>query len=177
MATSPFIAEIRVFGGNFAPRGWAFCAGQIIAIQQNTALFSLLGTTYGGNGSSTFGLPNLRDRVAIGAGQGPGLTPRTIGEVGGVAAVTLSATQMPQHTHTPQGSSSAGTSADPSNAVWAASVGGRTPPPLYANTAPATAMATAAVAQAGGDQPHQNLQPVLGLNYIIALQGIYPPRN
>lgn len=177
MATSPFVAEIRLFGGNFAPRGWAFCAGQILAIQQNTALFSLLGTTYGGNGTSTFGLPNLRDRIAIGAGQGPGLSPRSIGETGGVSSVTLATTQMPQHTHAPQGSASAGTSADPGNAVWAANVGGRTPPPLYANTAPGTAMATAALAQAGGNQSHENLQPVLGMNYIIALQGLYPARN
>ena len=177
MATSPFVAEIRLFGGNFAPRGWAFCAGQIMAIQQNTALFSLLGTTYGGNGSTNFALPDLRDRIAIGAGQGPGLTPRTSGEVGGATSVTLSANEMPQHAHVPQGSASAGTSADPSNAVWAANVGGRTPPPLYANTAPTTAMAMAAVAQAGGNQSHENLQPVLGLNYIIALQGIFPARN
>lgn len=175
--SQPFIAEIRLFGGNFAPRGWAFCQGQILSISQNTALFALIGTIYGGNGTTNFALPNLQNRIVIGSGNGPGLTPRQLGEFGGVATVTLLASQMPQHMHSAMASTAAGTQTDPTGAVWAASVGGRTPPPLYATTAPNTPMSPAAIGVTGGGQPHNNLQPVLGLNYIIALQGIFPSRN
>ena len=174
MAT-PFVAEIRMFGGNFAPRGNAFCNGQIMAISQNTALFSLLGTTYGGNGTTTFALPDLRGRMPIGFGQGPGLSDRSLGEQSGQEAVTLLQTEIPMHSHVPMGGSAAGTTTDPSNAAWAASVGGRTPPPLY--TAPGAPVVMAPAGIAGGSQPHSNMQPYLAITFIIALSGVFPPRN
>lgn len=173
--STPFLGEIRMFGGNFAPRFHAFCSGQILSIAQNTALFSLLGTMYGGNGQTTFALPDLRGRRPVGFGQGPGLTPRTIGEIGGVETVTLLATEMPAHNHPAQGASAGGSSTDPSNAVWAASVGGRTPPPLY--RPPGNPQNMAATAAVGGNQPHENRQPYLAISYIIALNGVYPSRN
>jgi microcystin-dependent protein len=176
MAT-PFIAEIRMYGFNFPPRGGAFCSGQIFAIAQNTALFSLLGTTYGGNGTTNFGLPNLQGRTPIGQGNGPGLTPRVLGEVGGSQTVTLLSTEMPVHTHTPQAVSTAGTSNSPTNALWAASGVGRTPPPYYVAGAVATTMNAAAVSAAGNNQPHENMQPYQTLNFVIALQGVFPARN
>jgi microcystin-dependent protein len=172
---SPFIAEIRMGGWNFAPRGWAFCSGQILSIAQNTALFSLLGTTYGGNGQTTFALPDLRGRTPIGEGQGPGLSPRSLGEAGGQENVTLLSTQLPAHTHAAQGVSTGGTTTDPNGAVWASSVGGRTPPPLYA--APGNPQSMAPTNPSGGSQPHSNLQPLLAINFVIALQGIFPSRN
>ncbi len=173
--TSPFVAEIRMGGWNFAPVGWAFCNGQILPISQNTALFSLLGTNYGGNGQSTFALPDLRGRMPIGAGQGPGLSGRVVGEMSGSETVTLLPTEMPAHSHVPQGASAAGTTTDPSNAVWAASAGGRTPPPLY--TAPGNPQNMALTQVSGGSQPHSNLQPLLAVTFIIAMQGVYPARN
>ena len=176
MAT-PFIAEIRMFAGNFAPRGNAFCNGQIIAISQNTALFSLLGTTYGGNGTTNFALPDLRGRMAMGNGNGPGLTPRVLGEQGGVENVTLLSTEMPAHTHVPQASNLPGTQASPAAGVWAASASGRTPPPLYVAPPAAVPMSTSAIGITGGGQPHQNMQPYLAISYIIATQGVFPARN
>lgn len=173
--SEPFIAEIRMFAGNFAPRGNAFCAGQIMPISQNTALFSLLGTTYGGNGQTTFALPDLRGRMPIGAGQGPGLNPVSLGETSGSETVTLITTEMPAHTHVPQGASTGGTTTDPSGGVWSASVGGRTPPPLYTGAANLVNMDPTGLA--GGSQPHSNMQPYLAISFIIALQGIFPPRN
>lgn len=171
----PFIAEIRMFGGNFAPRGNAFCNGQIISIAQNTALFSLLGTTYGGNGQTTFALPDLRGRRPIHWGQGPGLSNYSLGENAGVENQTLLPTEIPQHSHAPTAAGVAGTSTDPSNATWAASAGGRTPPPLYAGTL--TPVAMAATGTSGGNQPHENRQPFLAISFIIALEGIFPSRN
>jgi len=175
--SDPFIAEIKMFAGNFAPKNYAFCSGQILTIAQNTALFSLVGTTYGGNGTTTFGLPDLRGRGAIQQGQGPGLTQYVLGQQAGTETVTLSTAQLPQHSHTPQASSAAGNSANPSGNTWAASVGGRTPPPLYSNTAPNTLMSANALASNGGGLPHENRQPYLVVNYIIALSGIFPSRN
>jgi len=175
--SNPFIAEIKMFAGGFAPRSYAFCNGQILSIAQNTALFSLLRTTYGGNGTTTFGLPDLRGRGAIQQGQGPGLTQYRLGQQAGTETVTLTTAQLPQHSHTPQASSTAGNSANPSGNTWVASVGGRTPPPLYSNTAPNTLMNATALAAAGGGQPHENRQPYLAINYIIALQGIFPSGN
>ncbi len=172
---SPFLAEIRMVGFTFPPRSYAFCNGQVISIAQNTALFSLLGTTYGGNGQTTFALPDLRGRTPIGVGQGPGLTPRSLGENLGVENVTLLPTQIPQHNHVPQGSSTGGSSTDPNNAVWAASVGGRTPPPLY--TAAANPVTMDPTGLTGGAQPHPNRQPYLAISFVIAIQGIYPSRN
>jgi microcystin-dependent protein len=174
---SPFIAEIRMFAGNFAPRGNAFCNGQIIGIAQNTALFSLLGTTYGGNGTTNFALPDLRGRMPIGNGNGPGLTPRVLGEQGGVENVTLLSTQMPAHTHVPQASNLPGTQASPGAGVWATSASGRTPPPLYVPPPAAVAMNAAAIGVTGGNQPHPNMQPYLAVSYIIATQGVFPARN
>lgn len=170
----PFIAEIRIFAGNFAPMGWAFCNGQILPISQNTALFSLLGTYYGGNGQSTFALPNLQGSTPIGEGQGPGLSPRFLGEAGGTATVTLTGSQIPVHTHTPNAVTGGGNATSPASALWA-SQAGRTPPPAYASTANAQ-LGASAIGAAGGGQPHNNMPSYVTLNFIIALQGVYPQR-
>jgi microcystin-dependent protein len=166
---SPYIAQITLFAGNFAPRGWAFCDGQIMAISQNTALFSLLGTTYGGDGRTTFALPDLRGRAPVHAGSsgGPGLTPRLLGEQGGEEAHTLTQNEMPSHAHGGHASSSDQTTNRPSGAYPAR--GG-----VYASSQNAT---TGPGEQIGGGQPHANMQPYLGLNYIIAVEGIFPSRN
>jgi microcystin-dependent protein len=169
-----------MWGLNFAPRGWAMCNGQILAIAQNTALFSLLGTTYGGNGITNFGLPNLQGRVPMGPGQGPGLTARDLGEMDGVETVTLTNAEMPagQHTHS-VGSQTAPLSqlATPGNNTFARPASGF----LYASPASPTvgAMApeTLSAVTGGGNLPHENRQPLLGLNFCIAMAGIYPQRN
>jgi microcystin-dependent protein len=166
---SPFLGQIQIFGFNFAPRGWAFCNGQLLSISQNTALFSLLGTTYGGNGQTTFALPNLQGRVPMHVGQGPGLTNRTQGEVAGTETHTLNANEMPVHTHTARASSGDASDTTPVGNVLAG--GG-----AYA-AAPNQAMNALAITTAGGSQPHNNLQPYLVLNFCIALQGIFPSRN
>jgi microcystin-dependent protein len=170
----PFVAEIRIFAGNFAPLGWAFCNGQLLPISQNTALFSLLGTYYGGNGQSTFGIPNLQGSAPIGEGQGPGLSQRFLGEAAGAATIALTETQIPAHTHTPNAVTGGGNTTSPAGAVWA-SQAGRTPPPAYASTANAQ-LGAGAIGLAGSGQPHNNMPPYLTLNFIIALQGVYPPR-
>jgi microcystin-dependent protein len=174
----PLLAEIRMFAGNFAPRGWAFCDGSILSISQNTALFSLLGTTYGGNGQTTFALPDLRGRLPMHPGQGPGLSPRNLGEQGGVESVTLISTQMPAHTHAVNASGQQGDGVVPDGAVWAVSVDPNSGAPLnnYGAT-PTTTMSPQALGVAGGNQPHSNVQPFLCVNFIIALEGIYPSRN
>jgi len=176
--SEPFLAEIIMFAGNFAPRGWAFCQGQILSIAQNTALFSLLGTTYGGNGQTTFALPDLRGRVPVGTGQGPGLPSINLGELSGEPAHTLIITEMPAHNHPAQaaGNSGAGDSASPNGNTWATSTARDN---VYINAAPDGQMAanTVTVGIAGGSQPHNNMQPYLGMNYIIAIEGIYPSRN
>jgi microcystin-dependent protein len=178
----PFIGEIRSFPFNFAPKGWAFCNGQLLPLSQNTALFSLLGTTYGGNGQTTFGLPDLQGRTAMGQGQGPGLTDRFLGETGGATAVTLLQTEMPSHQHTVNGRTVATAgSADPTGNVlsmgtWrSGSQFGVVQ--AYATQAPNSAMSPTAAAPAGGSQPHNNMMPYVTLNYCIALQGVYPPRS
>jgi microcystin-dependent protein len=155
--SDPFVAEIRLFAGNFAPRGWAFCNGQLLPISQNTALFALLGTSYGGDGRTTFALPDLRGAVPVGAGRGPGLSDRVLGEQGGVPTVTLLRSELPAHGV--PASTARATTNRATDAVPAA--GGR--------------YATGAVAQAN-PVPHNNRPPHLGLHYIIALQGIFPPR-
>jgi microcystin-dependent protein len=167
----PYIGEIRIFAGNFAPRGWALCNGQILSIAQNTALFSLLGTTYGGNGQTTFALPDLQGRLPMHPGNGPGLTPRTLGETSGTETVTLILNQIPSHTHQPRASTEDANSATPLNATWALASN-----PMY-RPDDGVAMAPNALAQAGSGQPHNNLQPYLVVNFIIALQGVYPPRS
>jgi microcystin-dependent protein len=173
----PFIAEIKMFGANFAPRGYAFCSGQTLSIAQNTALFSLLGTTYGGNGVVTFALPNLQGRFPMHAGPGPGLTPRTLGEMGGSETVTLVATQMPAHSHAVQLPCSAddGTIGVPTGAVPAVP-SAASPVNAYAPSG-SSAMAAPTVGTAGGNQPHDNVPPYLVVNFIIALDGIFPSRN
>ena len=171
--SDPFVAEIRLFSGNFAPSGWALCAGQLLPISQNTALFSLLGTYYGGDGKSTFALPDLRQRMPLGAGDGPGLTPRGQGESGGSASVALLPAQMPAHTHPLRATTQAATSTSPAGNV-PANVSSPTPP--YRPPSNLAPMASNPLSVAGGGQPHNNLQPYLEVNFIIALQGIFPQR-
>jgi len=169
-----FLGEIRLVGFTFAPRNWAFCQGQIIAIQQNTALFSILGTFYGGNGTSTFALPDLRGRVAMSQGFGPGLSQRVLGEVGGSETVLVQTTQMPIHSHSPLGTTGPATQPGVAGGTWASSSGGgRTPPPLYQNTTNTTMRANN-VSAAGSNIPHNNMQPFLACNYVICLSGIFP---
>jgi microcystin-dependent protein len=173
--SNPFVAEIRIFAGNFAPTGWALCNGQLMPISQNTALFSLLGTTYGGDGKSTFALPNLQGSAPLQAGQGPGLSLRDLGETGGEQSVTLLQTEMPAHSHGVQAATSGGLPG-PANNVWASGLRGH--PGDYANSNPATnvQMNPFAVSVTGGNLPHNNMPPYLCLTFIIALQGVFPPR-
>lgn len=169
----PYIGEIRIFAGNFAPNGWALCNGQLMPIASNTPLFSILGTTYGGDGKTTFALPNLMGRAPLHAGAGPGLTPRTLGEMDGEASVTLLTTQMPAHTHAVSCASAANQDA-PTNAVWAGT--GRGGGNVYATSADGAMLSPQTVTPVGESMPHNNMQPYLGMNYIIALQGVFPPR-
>ena len=185
MCSDPYLAEIVLFAGNFAPRGWAFCNGQLLPINQNQALFSLMGTLYGGNGTTNFALPDLRGRIPVSAGSGPGLSPYIVGQQAGVESVSLTASQIPPHTHpatttvTANASPGEGDSTSPGGRVWAKSGQGD---PDYATYDDATAVpmapgavsATTTVGTAGGGGAHTNIQPVLALHYIIALQGIYP---
>ncbi|MBL8179686.1 MAG: phage tail protein [Bryobacterales bacterium] len=165
----PFIGQLMCVGFNFAPRGWALCNGQLMSIAQNTALFSLLGTMYGGDGVTTFALPDLRGRAALHNGQGPGLSVYTQGQVGGNENVTLIASQMPMHNHTAACSSTDPSDTTPVGGVPAA--GGS-----YATTANSTMLPTM-IGMAGGSQPHPNMQPFLVLNWIIALEGVFPSRS
>ncbi len=173
MSTQPFIGEIKLFGGNFQINGYAYCAGQLISIADNSALFALIGTTYGGDGQVTFGLPDLRGRVPINQGQGPGLSPKNLGEASGQETVTLLSTQMPAHNHLLSANSATANTANPSGNFWAAQ------PALlqYESTSTASNMKPTALSVAGGNQPHTNIQPFLAINYQIALQGIFPSRN
>lgn len=168
---TPYIGEIRLISFGFAPRSWALCNGQLLPINQNQALFSLLGTSYGGNGQTNFALPDLRGRVAIHQGQGPGLTARTVGERAGAELHTLTLAEMPGHTHVARCASQNGTTADASPSV----VPARNPAgiPQWGTNTP-NAMSAMAIANAGGSQPHNNLQPYTTLHFVIALQGIFP---
>ena len=174
-----FVGEIRMAGFNFAPFGWAFCSGQIMPIAQNTALFSLLGTNYGGNGQSTFGLPDLRGRTPIQWGQGPGLSDVAIGETGGSSTVTLQANNIPPHTHSLSATTAAASQASPANGVWAVSGSRRTTVNLYKSTTDNTAMSAQSLGTSGSAvvAAHNNVSPYLAVSFIIALQGIFPPRN
>jgi microcystin-dependent protein len=170
----PFVAEIRIFPFNFAPKGWAFCNGQLLPISQNTALFSLLGTTYGGDGKSNFALPDLQGNAPMHPGQGPGLSLHDLGETGGSETVTLLQNEMPSHPHGMRADAldTADTNVPSPNAAYALSTGGT----LYQG-AQNGQMAPQALPPAGGDQPHNNLQPYLTLYFNIALQGVFPPRT
>ncbi len=173
----PFVAEIRIFGFNFAPKGWAFCDGQVLPLSQNTALFSLLGTTYGGDGKSNFALPNLQGSIPMSPGQGPGLSLNDLGETSGTDTVTLLQSEIPVHNHNVQGDNDAfnATSKTASGAVPC----NPSPTLIYSTNASPTLqnMSFKMVSVAGGSQPHNNLMPYLVLNYCIAMQGIYPPRS
>lgn len=175
--SDPFVGEIRAVGFNFAPRGWAFCNGQLIPISQNTALFSLLGTFYGGDGKSTFALPNLRGSFCVGTGQGPGLSDVVTGEQGGTHAVALLASEIPNHSHVANAVAGPGDQVSPQSTVWAEAHYGRALDRQYSTSAPSVTMAPNALAPAGGGQPHNNMSPYLTLNFIIAMQGIFPARS
>lgn len=169
----PFVAEIRIYPFNFAPRGWAFCDGQLLPLSQNTALFSLLGTTYGGNGKSNFALPDLQGRAPMHHGQGPGLSLRDLGESGGSETISLLEAEMPTHKHTSRIVADIGDINTPQDFLLARSSGGA----VYGNTGSDVSLAPNALGSAGGSLPHNNMQPYLTLNFCIALQGIFPPRT
>lgn len=174
--SDPFIGEIRLFGGTAVPDGWLLCDGRFLDVQQPyAALYSLIGFTYGYDGPETFALPNLQARVPIGSGQGPGLTPRTVGDHGGEASVYLVPNTMASHTHSANGDNSNGGSSSPEGAVWGAS--GRSGLPVYYHGASNVAMNPESIQLTGGDQPHNNLPPYLVLNFCIAYQGVYPTRS
>ncbi len=175
--SEPFIAEIRIFAGNFAPRGWAFCDGQLLPISNNTALFSLIGTIYGGDGRTTTALPNLQGRAPMHPGRGPGLTSRRLGEKVGVETVTLSEAQIPSHGHTVRGTTTAGGADAPTNTSSIATPSVRDKLYHTDTSANLVDMASEAVSTTGGSQPHENMQPFLAMHFIIALVGLYPSRS
>ena len=171
--SEPFVGEIRMFAGNFAPRGWAFCNGQLLAVSQNDTLFSLFGTIYGGDGRTTFGLPDMRGRIPLHEGQGTGLAARNLGSKAGDEKVTLSTEQLASHTHDWNANTTAGNEAAPQGDVTAGSAVVR----IYRDEAQAADFAATAIADAGGNRSHGNLMPTLCVNFIVALSGIYPSRN
>ena len=176
--SEPFIAEIRIFAGNFAPRGWAFCDGQLLPISNNTALFSLIGTTYGGDGRTTTALPNLQGRAPMHPGRGPGLTSRRLGEKVGVETVTLTEAQIPSHSHTARADVTgfANVTTPGNTSAFNRSVAGANA--YQSNTSSNVVdLASETLATTGGGQAHDNIQPYLTLNFIIALQGLYPSRS
>jgi microcystin-dependent protein len=174
--SDPYLGEIRLFAGNFAPVGWNLCDGTVLAISTNDALFNLIGTTYGGDGVSTFALPDLRSRVPVGQGNGPGLSPRTIGQSYGTESVTLTTQQIPGHSHMFMTTSGAASVPNPQNALFANTGGDNLYLPAPNNPEP-KALAPQAVANVGGSQPHDNIMRSVGMNYIICLEGIYPPQS
>ena len=170
----PFVAEIRIFPFNFAPKGWAWCDGQLLPLSQNTALFSLLGTTYGGNGKSNFALPDLQGRTPMHPGQGPGLSLHDLGETGGSETVTLLGSEIPSHNHQLRASLDDGDLSIPAPTRSLGKSGGGV---IYTGTSSGIAMAPEGLTPAGGDQPHNNMQPYLTFYFCIALQGVFPPRG
>ena len=173
MPATPYVGQIMAFGGTFAPQGWALCDGSLLPISQYETLFTLIGTTYGGDGQTTFALPDLRGRAALHQGQGSGLSSYVLGESGGAEAVTLTVGQLPQHLHSAMGNSGAGTSPSPSGALWAGS-----PTNIYtAGAAANTAMSATSISVSGGSQPHDNMLPFVTLNFCIAFEGIYPSQS
>src|SRR6201981_354096 len=177
--SSPFLAEIRIFPFNFPPKGGAFCDGHILPLSQNTALFSLLGTTYGGDGKSNFALPDMQGSAPMHPGQGPGLSLHDLGETGGESNVTLLQTEMPAHSHAANCLSTAGDSNAPNGNTWAATAGtGRGGgPPNYSTAGPTTPMSAFSTSVSGGSQPHNHMSPYLAVTFIIALQGVFPQRS
>jgi microcystin-dependent protein len=179
--TDQFVAEIRPFAFNFAPIGWAICQGQLLSISQNTALFALLGTQYGGNGTSNFALPNLQGAVPMGQGNGPGLTPRSVGDTGGEDTVTLLDTQMPSHNHAMTAIADLATARLPAAGLAPAMGHGQGRSAFnietFTSNVPTTTLAPGSVSPSGESQPHNNLQPSLVINWCIALVGIFPPRS
>ncbi len=169
--SEPFVGEVRMYAGTFAPPGWAFCDGQLLAVTQNDALFSLIGTIYGGDGETTFGLPDLRGRVPIHAGEGPGLSPRRLGAKGGAENVSLTVNQLPPHDHGPvSANSGTGTSNSPTNKLPASSPSTQ----IWIEDVASTNLSSDALANTGGSRSHTNMMPFLCVNYIIAMFGIYP---
>ncbi|HKE26037.1 MAG TPA: tail fiber protein [Bryobacteraceae bacterium] len=166
--SSPFVGEIRMFGGNFAPAGWALCQGQLLPISENETLFQLIGTTYGGDGQSTFALPNLQSRVPVHAGPGFAL-----GQAAGVESVTLTTSQIPAHSHVPQCNANPGGANTPQSNVWAQLAD----PVIYTNAAPGSNLSPSAIGSAGGSQPHDNMVPFLAINFIISLFGVFPSQS
>ena len=171
--SEPFIGEIRMFAGTFAPRGWAFCDGQLLAVSQNDALFSLYGTLYGGDGRTTFGLPDMRGRIPVHQGTGPGLSQRRLGAKGGSETVTLTTNQMPSHTHIMQANTQVGDSGDPAGRLLAEVVGFR----LYREDPQDVSFNANAITSTGGSRSHTNMMPTLCVNFIVALIGIFPSRT
>lgn len=167
--SSPFVGEIRMFGGNFAPVGWAFCNGALLPISENDVLFNLIGTTYGGDGQETFALPNLQSRIPV--HQGPGFI---LGQSGGSESVTLTTSQIPAHSHVPQANNAAGNQQSPQNSIWSAAA---TSINNYINVAPTVAMAPNALNSTGGSQPHDNMVPFLCVNFILSLFGVFPSQS
>ncbi|CAN5802567.1 tail fiber protein [soil metagenome] len=183
--SNPFLGEIRMFAGVFAPRGWTFCNGQLMAISENDALYTLIGTTYGGDGQTTFGIPDLRGRVPLSQGQGPGLSSYVIGQKAGTESVTLTLLQTPSHTHSLNATSANGNVAVPNNQTLPASPDAPTPhttASLYVEATPnavvQNTMDPTSISPSGGsNQPHENRMPVLAFSFIIALEGVFPSRN
>jgi len=171
--SEPFVGEIRMFAGNFAPRGWAFCDGQLLAVSQNDALFSLLGTIYGGDGRTTFGLPDLRGRIPIHAGSGPGLLPRQLGSKGGSETETITVNQLPSHSHVMRASTNAASGNDPTGGL----IGDSPSVDVFTESSPSVSLAPEAISTVGGSRSHTNLMPFLCIHFIIALLGIYPSRH
>lgn len=171
--SEPFVGEIRMFAGNFAPRGWAYCDGQLLAVSENDTLFSLLGTIYGGDGRTTFGLPDLRGRIPLHQGQGPGLTSRRLGSKEGAEKVTLTTNQMASHTHDWNANTAPADTAGPQGKVLANPVGVR----IFEPAGQGTDLASNTIANTGGSGSHTNLMPTLCVHFIIALFGIYPSRQ
>ncbi len=170
--SEPFVGEIRMFAGNFAPRGWAFCEGQLLTVSQNDALFSLIGTVYGGDGRTTFALPDIRGRIPLHQGAGPGLSHRSLGSKAGAEKVTLTVSEMPSHSHDFQASTADAITEVPTGRVLA-----QTDHPVYADETPNIALGSTSITATGGSRSHTNLMPTLCINYIIALVGIYPSRH
>lgn len=172
--SDPYVGEIRMFGGSFAPAGWAMCQGQTIPISQNETLFNLIGTTYGGDGQESFNLPDLQGRVPLHQGQGPGIKQNyVIGETAGVESVTLTAQQIPVHNHAFLGQTGAGQNTQPQNGFFSSISTGK----LYVSSQPGTSLAATALSLIGGNQPHENMQPYLAVSFIISLFGIFPTQS